>query len=193
MRLTTGLRPIRSDTPPQYMPLRASLAEKAAIKQPAKNGALDSDPTSKLETSFQAYGSIDVNAIGSATRTRALDWSKLHVRSQVVMAESTYRRASCAVGKSLSETSWGLVLCFVRFDILQPDLILTATPTRSQPKAQGRCGCCVSGAFSAFGLVNPEADNWEAYHESKECCVEENGRGERRGGMGKWKWRWESS
>jgi hypothetical protein len=60
------------------------------------------------------------------------------------------------VGKSLSETWWELVLRFVRFDILQPDLILTALPTRSESSGKGVY--CVNGAFSAFGLEDPEAD-----------------------------------
>jgi hypothetical protein len=50
----------------------------------------------------------------------------------------------------------GLVLGFVRFDILQPDLILTATPTR---RSSGEdVARCVRGACSAFGLEYPEAD-----------------------------------
>jgi hypothetical protein len=72
MELTTGLRPTRSDTDPHHIPLAASAREKAAIKQPAKKGAFASEETSKFNTSFQAYGNIEVKAIGSATRTSAL-------------------------------------------------------------------------------------------------------------------------
>lgn len=60
---------MRSETPPQYMPLHASASENAEMRSPAKKGAFDSEQTSKFETSFQAYGSIEVKAIGSATRT----------------------------------------------------------------------------------------------------------------------------
>lgn len=90
---TTGLRPILSDNAPQAMPLHASAytmckraheinadrdltSEKAEISRPAKNGALDSEDTSKFSTSFHAYGSILVRAIGSATRTSAAVDSK---------------------------------------------------------------------------------------------------------------------
>jgi hypothetical protein len=52
--ITTGFRPMRSLTPPQYIPLQASASEKAEISRPAKNGAFVSEPTWKLETSFQA-------------------------------------------------------------------------------------------------------------------------------------------
>lgn len=45
--------------------------ENAEMSRPAKNGALDSEETSKSKTSFHAYGSMLVNAIGSATRTSA--------------------------------------------------------------------------------------------------------------------------
>jgi hypothetical protein len=38
----TGLRPIRSLNPPQYMPVHASAREKAEMRMPAKNGACDS-------------------------------------------------------------------------------------------------------------------------------------------------------
>jgi hypothetical protein len=69
--ITTGFLPIRSETLPQYIPLQASASEKAEMRRPAKNGAFVSEPTWKLETSFHAYGSIDVRAIGSATRTSA--------------------------------------------------------------------------------------------------------------------------
>jgi hypothetical protein len=72
IQLTTGLRPTRSDTAPHHIPLAASAREKAAIKHPAKKGAFASVETSKFNTSFQAYGNIDVKAIGSATRTSAL-------------------------------------------------------------------------------------------------------------------------
>lgn len=41
------------------------------MSKPAKNGALDPEETLKLKTSFQAYGSMLVKAIGSATRTSA--------------------------------------------------------------------------------------------------------------------------
>jgi hypothetical protein len=53
------------------MPEHASASEKAEISRPAKKGAFASEPTWKLVTSFQAYGSIEVRAIGSATRTSA--------------------------------------------------------------------------------------------------------------------------
>jgi hypothetical protein len=53
------------------MPEHASASEKAEISRPAKKGAFVSDPTWKLETSFHAYGSIEVRAIGSATLTSA--------------------------------------------------------------------------------------------------------------------------
>lgn len=42
------------------------------MSTPAQKGALDSEEMWKLDTSFQAYGSIDVRAIGSATRMSAL-------------------------------------------------------------------------------------------------------------------------
>ena len=45
--------------------------ENADMSSPAKNGALDTEETSKFKTSFHAYGSMLVNAIGSATRTSA--------------------------------------------------------------------------------------------------------------------------
>ncbi|KAH8644356.1 hypothetical protein IG631_01820 [Alternaria alternata] len=53
------------------MPEHASASEKAEMSRPAKNGAFASEPTWKLVTSFHAYGSIEVRAIGSATRTSA--------------------------------------------------------------------------------------------------------------------------
>jgi hypothetical protein len=92
----------------------------------------------------------------------------------------TYSRASCVVGNASSETWWELVLGFVRFDILQPDLILTSPPTRSESSGKG--GCCVDGAFSAFGLEYPEAD----YSERGKTAVVWKKRGrEADGGM--WK------
>jgi len=54
------------------MPEQASAREKAEMSKPAKKGAFVSVPTWKLDTSFQAYGSIEVRAIGSATRTSAV-------------------------------------------------------------------------------------------------------------------------
>jgi hypothetical protein len=62
---------MRSETEPQYMPEHASASEKAEMSRPAKKGAFASEPTWKLTTSFHAYGSIEVRAIGSATRTSA--------------------------------------------------------------------------------------------------------------------------
>jgi hypothetical protein len=53
------------------MPEHASASEKAEMSRPAKKGAFASEPTWKLTTSFHAYGSIEVRAIGSATRTSA--------------------------------------------------------------------------------------------------------------------------
>lgn len=84
---TTGLRPILSERAPQNIPLHASACVpcercqstrrgvltrlKAEMSRPAKNGAFDAEETSKLRTSFQAYGSMLVRAIGSATLTSA--------------------------------------------------------------------------------------------------------------------------
>jgi hypothetical protein len=45
--------------------------ENADMSSPAKKGALDTEETSKFKTSFHAYGSMLVKAIGSATRTNA--------------------------------------------------------------------------------------------------------------------------
>lgn len=41
------------------------------MSSPAKKGAFDAEETSKFKTSFHAYGSMLVKAIGSATRTSA--------------------------------------------------------------------------------------------------------------------------
>lgn len=146
--MTTGFLPIRSDTPPQYMPLQASASEKAEMSRPAKKGAFVSVQMWKLETSFQAYGRIEVRAIGSATRTRAV-WPCQYrqargvrmVRSSSVQgAECLPRRPSWAAGKSSSSVAafWRLVLrFFVRNGILQPGMNLTALPTRSLAVARG--------------------------------------------------------
>jgi hypothetical protein len=81
---------------------------------------------------------MDVSAIGSATRTSA-------VCGVSAMLECTVhgqgirlpRRASWAAGNWSMVASWGLVLRFlVRNDILQPDMILTASPTRSRALAR---------------------------------------------------------
>ncbi len=53
-RSRTGFRPILSDRPPQYMPVRASAREKAEMRMPAKKAALLSSPIWKWRTSFQA-------------------------------------------------------------------------------------------------------------------------------------------
>ena len=45
--------------------------ENADMSSPAKKGAFDAEETSKFKTSFHAYGSMLVKAIGSATRTSA--------------------------------------------------------------------------------------------------------------------------
>jgi len=68
---TTGLRPILSESAPQNIPLHASANENADMSSPAKKGAFDAEETSKFKTSFHAYGSMLVKAIGSATRTSA--------------------------------------------------------------------------------------------------------------------------
>ena len=41
----TGLRPILSESPPQYIPLHASANEKADMRMPAKKGAWASEET----------------------------------------------------------------------------------------------------------------------------------------------------
>ena len=45
--------------------------ENADMSSPAKKGAFEAEETSKFKTSFHAYGSMLVKAIGSATRTSA--------------------------------------------------------------------------------------------------------------------------
>lgn len=64
----TGFRPIRSDTPPQAMPVKASARAKEEMKIPAQKDALDLSPTWKSFTMTHAYGKHEANAIGSATR-----------------------------------------------------------------------------------------------------------------------------
>jgi hypothetical protein len=126
---------------PQNIPEQASAREKAATKTPAQKGALDSEETWKFDTSFHAYGKMDVRAIGSATRTSALVLCQLELDTVNDQSCETYSKASCAVGNLSLVTSWGLVLRLVRFDILQLRSVLTATPTRSQPGAQGVVLC----------------------------------------------------
>ena len=69
--IRTGLRPSRSESPPQYMPVIDSAKAKADMSRPAKKEALFGSPTWNCRTSFHAYGNIDVSAIGSATLTSA--------------------------------------------------------------------------------------------------------------------------
>jgi hypothetical protein len=107
-------------------------SEKAEMSRPAKNGALDSEETWKFRTSFQAYGSILVKAIGSATRTSARIVRFVYNLDDA--CDHSPSKKSWAAGKAFSFVFRGLVLRLVRKDILQPDLILTASPPRSVHK-----------------------------------------------------------
>ena len=60
------------------------------MSRPAKNGALDSEETSKFRTSFHAYGSMLVNAIGSATRTSAAV-NRQYWKARLMAYALTYR------------------------------------------------------------------------------------------------------
>lgn len=107
---------------------------KAEMSRPAKNGALDAEDTSKLRTSFHAYGSRLVKAIGSATRTSAAMRGQCKWRFQCSAGLHT-KQEQLSGGKGVFIDIPRTVSSFgKKRHAFQPELDLTASPPRSVHK-----------------------------------------------------------
>lgn len=108
------------------------------MSSPAKKGAFASEETSKFKTSFHAYGSMLVRAIGSATRTSARRFVSSCDRRSVTCAFLT-EQEQLGSRKCIVMCGWSAASSFgEKRHILQPELILTASPPRSVHKLRGR-------------------------------------------------------